>query len=301
LPNLPLFTQIFHHAETQSKQIPAIIDVKAGTSHSYRHLVSDIIELRKQLLKNAGTSIEDLNEARVAFLCPNGYDYVVSQWSVWSAGGIAVPLCITHPPSELLYVLNDSQSTIMIAHSDFQEKVNNIAREAGIKKVIIVCDKDKKYSQYDGTNFKPPSLIPMDDSRRAMIIYTSGTTGKPKGVVTTHANINAQVKSLVDAWRWNDKDKILHVLPLHHLHGILNALTCGLYAGATIEMIPKFDAAAVWNRWMKPDNDLSLFMAFRLMVSGSSALPTPIRNSWKEISNGVVLLERYGMTEIGMA
>ncbi|CAG8842098.1 26101_t:CDS:2, partial [Racocetra persica] len=56
------------------------------------------------------------------------------------------------------------------------------------------------------------------NSRRAMIIYTSGTTGKPKGVVSTHANITAQVKSLVDAWRWSDKDKILHVLPLHHLH-----------------------------------------------------------------------------------
>ncbi|CAG8499669.1 7519_t:CDS:10 [Cetraspora pellucida] len=330
LPNLPLFTQILHHAEIQRKHKPAIIDVKAGTSHSYRHLVSDIVELRKRLLKNAGTSVEDLKEARVAFLCPNGYDYVVSQWSVWSAGGIAVPLCITHPLPELLYVLNDSQSTIVITHSDFQEKINDIAREAGIKKVIVVCDKKQKYSQYNDVNFKSPSIIPMDDSRRAMIIYTSGTTGKPKGVVSTHANITAQVKSLVDAWRWNDKDKILHVLPLHHMHGIINALTCGLYAGATVEMMPKFDAASVWNRWMKPDNDLSLFMAvptiyskliqyykdnipkeiqplatqscsqFRLMVSGSSALPIPIRNSWKEISGGVVLLERYGMSEIGM-
>ncbi|CAG8591582.1 21323_t:CDS:10, partial [Cetraspora pellucida] len=330
LPNLPLFTQILHHAEIQRKHKPAIIDVKAETSHSYRHLVSDIVELRKILLKYAGTSVEDLKEARVAFLCPNGYNYVVSQWSVWSAGGIAVPLCITHPLPELLYVLNDSQSTIIITHSDFQEKINGIAHEAGIKKVIVVCDKEQKYSQYNDVNFKSPSLIPMDDSRRAMIIYTSGTTGKPKGVVSTHANITAQVKSLVDAWRWNDKDKILHVLPLHHMHGIINALTCGLYSGATVEMMPKFDAASVWDRWMKPDNDLSLFMAvptiyskliqyykdnipketqplatqscsqFRLMVSGSSALPIPIRNSWKEISGGVVLLERYGMSEIGM-
>ncbi|RIB07082.1 putative peroxisomal AMP binding enzyme [Gigaspora rosea] len=315
LIGFPSFDPSFYHRSDLIFQHgvlkPAIIDIKAGTSHSYCNLVSDIIELRKQLLKNAGTSIEDLKEARVAFLCPNGYDYVVSQWSIWSAGGNAVPLCITHPSSELLYVLKDSQSSIVITHSDFQEKINDIAREAGIK--------------------KPPTLIPTDNSRRAMMIYTSGTTGKPKGVITTHANITAQVKSLVDAWRWNDKDKILHVLPLHHLHGVINALTCGLYAGATVEMMPKFDAAAVWNRWMKPDNDLSLFMAvptiyskliqyykenipkeiqplatkscsqFRLMVSGSSALPISIRNSWKEISGGVVLLERYGMTEIGMA
>ncbi|CAG8606423.1 22835_t:CDS:2, partial [Gigaspora rosea] len=152
----------------------------------------------------------------------------------FNSPGCSTKLVTSLPSSELLYVLKDSQSSIVITHSDFQEKINDIAREAGIKKVIVVCDKDKKYSQYDG---------------------------KPKGVITTHANITAQVKSLVDAWRWNDKDKILHVLPLHHLHGVINALTCGLYAGATVEMMPKFDAAAVWNRWMKPDNDLSLFMA----------------------------------------
>ncbi|CAG8621070.1 8102_t:CDS:2, partial [Racocetra fulgida] len=241
LPMLPLFTHILHHAEAQPKHKPAIVDVQTKTSYSYRHLVSDIVELRKLLLKNAGTSVEDLKETRVAFLCPNGYDYVVSQWAVWSAGGIAVPLCITHPPPELLYVLNDSQSTIVITHSDFQEKINSIACEAGIKKVIVVCNKDKKYSQYDGINFKV--------------------------IVSTHANITAQVKSLGGAWRWSDKDKILHVLPLHHLHVSYTTQSCS---------------------------------QFRLMISGSSALPIPIRNSWKEISGGVVLLERYGMSEIGM-
>ncbi|CAG8846079.1 34580_t:CDS:1, partial [Racocetra persica] len=92
LPSLPLFNQLLYHTEIQPKHKPAIVDVQAETFHSYHHLVSDIVELRKRLLTNADISIEDLKEARVAFLCPNGYDYVVSQWSIWSAGGIAVPL-----------------------------------------------------------------------------------------------------------------------------------------------------------------------------------------------------------------
>jgi malonyl-CoA/methylmalonyl-CoA synthetase len=161
------------------------------------------------------------------------------------------------------------------------------------------------------------------------MIYTSGTTGKPKGVVTTHANITAQVTSLISAWEWRADDAILLVLPLHHVHGIINVLACALWAGARCHMLPKFEAEAVWSRLAQ--GDLTLFMAvptiygkliaaweaappdrrrawsngcappgMRLMVSGSAALPVQRLERWREIS-GHVLLERYGMTEIGMA
>lgn len=65
-----------------------------------------------------------------------------------------------------------------------------------------------------------------------MIVYTSGTTSKPKGVLTTHKNIEAQVRSLVSPWEWAGEDHILLVLPLHHVHGIINVLTCALWVGA---------------------------------------------------------------------
>ena len=54
------------------------------------------------------------------------------------------------------------------------------------------------------------------------MLYTSGTTSKPKGVVTTHAQLAAQIASLVEAWEWTAADRTLHVLPLHHIHGIVN-------------------------------------------------------------------------------
>jgi malonyl-CoA/methylmalonyl-CoA synthetase len=160
-----------------------------------------------------------------------------------------------------------------------------------------------------------------------MILYTSGTTSRPKGVVTTHRAIEAQVRTLVEAWRWSPADRILHVLPLNHVHGIINVLTCALWTGATCEMRPRFDAADVWRRVAR--GGLTLFMAvptiyakliaaweaaggadraamsagcrgLRLMVSGSAALPVSVLQRWQAIT-GHVLLERYGMTEIGMA
>ena len=163
-----------------------------------------------------------------------------------------------------------------------------------------------------------------------MILYTSGTTGRPKGVVTTHGNLEHQIESLVDAWGWRADDRILHVLPLHHTHGIVNALLCALWSGAACVMLPRFDAVEVWRRLAgDPRGGITLFMAvptvyaklvaaweaartverrawsaaasrLRLMVSGSAALPVALFARWREIT-GQILLERYGMTEIGMA
>ena len=159
-----------------------------------------------------------------------------------------------------------------------------------------------------------------------MIVYTSGTTGGPKGAVTTHGALRAQMASLIEAWEWTPDDRIVLTLPLHHVHGIVNVLGCALAAGAACALHSSFDAARVWESFAR--DRLTLFMAvptqyfrliqaweqadaqrreawsaaargLRLMVSGSAALPETVLARWREIT-GQVLLERYGMTETGM-
>ena len=290
----------------------AIIDAEGTFSH--RNLLEASGRVAACLL--AGQ--DDLAEARVAFLAPPGFRYVAAQWGIWRAGGIAVPLAVSHPPPELEYVIRDAAAEIVVVHPAFATVMSAVPLPPGVRTITT--------DQAVGTAPRSP-LPSVAEERRAMMVYTSGTTGKPKGVVTTHANIAAQVTSLVTAWEWQADDAILLVLPLHHVHGIVNVLTCALWAGARCEMPLAFEAERVWSRIA--EGPLTLFMAvptiygkliaaweaatpdrrhawsagcarLRLMVSGSAALPVQRLERWREIS-GHVLLERYGMTEIGMA
>ncbi|HIK12691.1 MAG TPA: acyl-CoA synthetase [Oscillatoriaceae cyanobacterium M33_DOE_052] len=301
---------LIQRAKNNETQI-AIVS-REGT-FTYGDLLHSSAQIAAQLLHSTAT----LQEQRVAFLIPSGFEYVAVQWGIWRSGGIAVPLSVGYPRPELEYVIADSGASIIIAHPDFEAVLRPIAQERQLR-FILTSDPLPEATE----------LLPeIDITSRALILYTSGTTGKPKGVVTTHQNIQAQVTSLISAWEWTAADKILHVLPLHHIHGIINVLTCALWAGAQCHMLPKFDAQTVWQRLA--DGDLTLFMAvptiyvkliaaweaanqaeqqkmtagcgqIRLMVSGSAALPVQVLEKWQTIS-GHLLLERYGMTEIGMA
>ncbi len=82
------------------------------------------------------------------------------------------------------------------------------------------------------SEFSFANNTPKDD---ALVIYTSGTTGKPKGVMHTHSSHNSHIEMLTDYWGWVEHDKILNVLPMHHVHGLINVTNCALWSGATVE------------------------------------------------------------------
>ena len=278
---------------------------------------ADLLRVSRFAALNLLGGEKDLEEKRVAFIVPPEFGYVALKLGVWMAGGVSVPLGTAHSPREIEYVIGDSGAETVIFHPDLGRRLEGVSLGAGVRLRKL----EDVLRPADG------ELPLIREERRAMIIYTSGTTSKPKGVVSTHLNIKAQIKSMAEAWEWSPRDSILNVLPLHHLHGILNVVLCSLWSGARCVMMDGFSAQDVWDRFER--KDLTLFMGvptiysklidlwensdvrkkkqmsgclrkLRLMVSGSAALPVSVLEKWKEIS-GHVLLERYGMTEIGMA
>jgi malonyl-CoA/methylmalonyl-CoA synthetase len=299
--------------ERATRHGPSVAIVSEGKSYTYEELLVSSASVAAGLLGDQ----QDLAMARVGFLVPPGFTYAACQWGIWRAGGIAVPLGLQHPLPELQHVVEDAGISILVVDPAWQEKLQPLAAAGSLPLLRL----DQLLLE-ESTSLPEISL-----DRAAMILYTSGTTNRPKGVVATHENIQAQTVALIDAWGWTAEDRILHVLPLHHIHGIINVLTCALWAGATCEILPGFEVQQVWKRL--GSGELSLFMAvptiynrliaawqeaaatdqqrlssgcsqLRLMVSGSAALPISTLESWKSIT-GHVLLERYGMTEIGMA
>lgn len=287
--------------------------VEGARHHSYGQLGKRIDRLATGLLGGR----TDLEEERIAFFMPASLDYVTVMHGIWRAGGIAVPLNTASAIPELEHYLSCARATRLIAPLDRHEFLRDLCAHLAIELIDIA----------NVLPAQPVALPEIAPIRRAMMVFTSGTTNKPKGVVTTHANIAAQITTLLDAWGWSLQDSIPLFLPLHHVHGIINVLSCALWIGAKIDLMPKFDAAKVAARVAAGNYTVFMavptiyvklveyldgleegtakaicdgFAAMRLNVSGSAACPVPLFNQWRE-RTGQVLLERYGMTEIGMA
>ena len=287
--------------------------VEGDKAFTYAQVDSRIGQFARGLL--AGRS--DLEEARVAFLIPAGVDYVTALHGVWRAGGIAIPLNVASAESEWEHCLTSAGVTQVIADEQTLGAVEGLCSRLSIPVATV-------------SNTQTDSLSPLpklSPTRRAMIVFTSGTTSKPKGAVTTHGNIAAQIETLIAAWEWQADDAIPLFLPLHHVHGIINVLSCALWAGATVYAMPKLDLTALCAQVAA--DTFSVFMAvptiyvklidhletrqdqeveaicegfanMRLNVSGSAACPVEVFEEWRGLT-GQMLLERYGMTEIGMA
>lgn len=289
----------------------------AVISNNQEYTYSQLLHEAEQLAQTLLNGKYDLLEQRVAFMVNPGFNYIKTLWAIWLAGGVAVPLCLTHPLPSLTYVLIDTESSILLLEEEFKNILSEFSIDNNLTLIVL-----ENLSSVEET-----VLPDVDHNRMALILYTSGTTNKPKGVVTTHKNIETQISTLVDAWNWSSTDHTLCILPLHHVHGIINVIGCAMWSGAICEFIPSFSAIEIFELFNK--GRLNVFMAvptiyfkliayfetlssseqkllfnsmqkFRLMVSGSAALPISVMEQWSQIS-GHKLLERYGMTELGMA
>jgi malonyl-CoA/methylmalonyl-CoA synthetase len=248
-------------------------------------------------------------------------------------GGIVVPLCMSHPDREIEYVLKDSGASVVLASPVYTERLRHIGEPLGTQvqslEALNPNDVATKPLSAKGTGLEVEArLSSLGPSHGALIIYTSGTTGRPKGALHTHKSLEAQIETLKAAWEWQPSDRIVHALPLHHVHGIVNALYCPLASGAAVEFLPKFSPKGVWDALTRVQNAPTVFMGvptmyaylldyydarpaeeqkrcadaargLRLAVSGSAACPLPILERWKLVA-GEYPLERYGMTETGM-
>ncbi|KAI9793608.1 MAG: hypothetical protein M1835_007160 [Candelina submexicana] len=331
LPKLPIFEAIASHDPRST----AVIHSSSDRRFTYGQLLKDTTDAKDKLRKAAGS--ESIAGERVAFLAENGYDYVVTLLSILANQSIAVPLSQGFPAHELRYIINNSEALMLLSTEKFHDKSQEVVK-GELHKRLMVSTIEKRLAS--NTSSKNVELEALGDDNGGLMLYTSGTTSRPKGVLLPQSVLTAQCQSLHEAWDYRPKDHLLHVLPLHHIHGTINALLTPLFAGSTIEFLFPFNTDNVWQRLAapflrtdrSPKEKITFFTVvptiynrllsshaqlspelkqatkeatsphnLRLNISGSAALPTPTKAAWTKLSEGNVLLERYGMTEVGMA
>lgn len=274
-----------------------------------------------------------LEGRRVAILASPGASWVEAFFGVILGGGIAVPLSPLYPPAELAWLADDADADTAVISEDLAGRAGEVLAAGGRR---VLRPEDLTAGGDDDRGSPPGGTDGMDDApdslsadAPALLLYTSGTTGKPKGAVITHGNVLTQATLVAEAWGVGPRDTLLHALPLHHLHGLGISLMTALCAGATARMLPRFDAKRVWEEIaLAPSGRCSVWMAvptmyaklmdafdaadeasqaryargaaaLRLATSGSAALPVTLAERWRRLS-GVIPLERFGMTEIGV-
>ncbi len=259
---------------------------------------------------------------RVVFSLPKSLFFVVAYMAVLRLGAIAVPCNPELTKTEKEYLLNDALPKLILTGS----KDHGLFREIATDSQVLAVDEQRSYQELVPEIFAGPTRTSVetdpDLDDPALIIYTSGTTGLPKGAILTQANLGHDSLKIIKAWEITANDRILHALPLFHVHGLSFALTACLLAGASVFMLDRFKPEEVLGFLTRKGKDRStVFMAvptmytrlldclqdegqasfdhIRLLTSGSAPLNP---NDFKRIQDsfGKPPVEREGMSETGM-
>ncbi|MFL5844986.1 MAG: long-chain-fatty-acid--CoA ligase [Solirubrobacteraceae bacterium] len=250
---------------------------------------------------------------RVGIMLPNVPYFAVVYYGVLRAGGVVVPMNVLLKGREVKFYLEDPGAKIVFAWHDFAEAAQTGAEQAGADCVLV---KPGEFEQMLGDVSDPvDEVADRDGSDTAVILYTSGTTGTPKGAELTHDNLmrNAEVASSL--FEYGDDDVIFGGLPLFHSFGQTCSLNCGVRAGATVTLLPRFEPAKALEiierdkvtvmlgvptmyaaMLHEPTADQRDTSSLKFCGSGGAAMPVEVMRAFEEKFDCKVL-EGYGLSE----
>ncbi|MEW6088791.1 MAG: long-chain fatty acid--CoA ligase [bacterium] len=257
---------------------------------------------------------------KTAILLKNSPDYIYSYFGILKTGAAAVPLNTFLKAEELKYILNDCQAKIIITMGCFTEELEKIIAKLPHLKSVILLEESAKYLSLRNIYSDCPKTNPdikRNKNDTAIIIYTSGTTGCPKGAMLSHNNLLSNVKSILEAIKTYNSDRVLDILPMFHSFTLTVCILVPLYRGITIVIIESIKPfsnvikniikhratiiVCIPNLYQilsqaKIPGFLLFFNPVRLCVSGGAPLPPAVLERFEKKFK-IPLLEGYGLSE----
>src|SRR6201997_1667476 len=306
--NANLFSRLFDGLDDPKR---LAIETLEGKHISYGDLIARAGQMANVLVAR-GVKVGD----RVAAQTEKSVSGLVLYLATVRAGAIYLPLNTAYTLNELDYFITDAEPSLVVCDPSKADGLAAIA--AKVKAKVETLGPDGKGSLTDAADKASAAFttIPCQGDVLAAILYTSGTTGRSKGAMLSHDNLASNSLTLIDYWRFTDKDVLIHALPIYHTHGLFVASNVTLFARASMIFLPKFDPDLIiklmaratvlmgvptfYTRLLQnPTLNKETTRHMRLFVSGSAPLLADTHREWAA-RTGHAVLERYGMTETNM-
>ncbi|MFQ5983809.1 MAG: AMP-binding protein, partial [Woeseiaceae bacterium] len=229
------------------------------------------------------------------------------------AGFVFHPLNTAFQAKELEYFLGDAEPAVVICDPAKEATIRELAQAH-----VVTLDADGQGSLIAASASASEGFatVPSSGDDLAALLYSSGTTGISKGIMLTHGNLLSNTEALVSAWGFTEDDRLLHALPIFHVHGLFVAIGCVLLSGASMRWLAAYDAGQVigflpectvmmgvptyYTRLLgSKDFNAKKCKTIRVFISGSAPLSEETFVEF-EARTGHRILERYGMTETNM-
>ena len=155
---------------------------------------------------------------RVAILMRNRPEYLEALFAIWHAGLVAVPVNARLHREEIAYILEDSETAVVVADPDHADDVEPLVGTVTSLQAAVVAP-GERWERITASS--PAPLVDRQQDDPAWLFYTSGTTGRPKGATLTNRNLLQMTLSYyADIDPVMPQDCILHAAPLSHGAGL---------------------------------------------------------------------------------
>ncbi len=200
------------------------------------------------------------NGDRVATISYNHADTVMLYFACWKIGAAVAPQNVTEDDTRIAFILRNSESVICLVRQEYLERAERIIHgtEQGLGapniRQIVQIDGDARpgYMHYptqiaaQSVEFQP--IEPATLESECLLVYTSGTTGAPKGVVLIQYNMLVDARAIADWQGLTGNQRLMNVLPIHHVNGIIMTLITPLYIGGSVVVNRQYQSSTFWAR-----------------------------------------------------
>jgi acyl-CoA synthetase (AMP-forming)/AMP-acid ligase II len=277
-PDVPIpetaFTPFVMHRAKELGDKPALIEGPTGRSVSYTQL-ADSISIVAHNLSQRGFKKGEV----FGILSPNCPEYGIAFHAIATLGGIVTPINPLYTRHEIGHQLKDCRARFLVTVPGCIEKAAEAAADAGVEELFVFGSAPgaTSFDQFliDNGRAEQVEINPREDL--VALPYSSGTTGLPKGVMLTHHNLVANICQMEGLCYFYETDTLICVLPLFHIYGLVVVLNMGLYSGATIVMMPRFELES----FLKAAQDYNVSLAHLVPPIVLSLSKNPVVDNYK--------------------